>query len=149
MIHLQRTNSENADFISLVKELDAHLSILDGDQHGFYNQFNNIDVLKNVVLAYDDETLLGCGAFKEYTKDAVELKRMYTHPKSRGKGVATKILTELETWSKELSYTSCILETGIKMPDAVALYTKMGYQSIPNYGQYAGKELSCCFEKVL
>ena len=149
MIHIKRSNSENTDFISLVKELDAHLTIVDGDAHDFYDQFNNIDVLKNVVLAYDDDIILGCGAFKEYTSNSVEIKRMFTNPDSRGKGIASKILTELEVWAKELNYQSCILETGIKMPDAIGLYTKMGYQVIPNYGQYAGKELSCCFKKVL
>ena len=115
----------------------------------FYDQYNNIDVLKNVVLAYDDETILGCGAFKKYSKDSVEIKRMFTNPESRGEGIASKILTELEIWAKELNYQSCILETGVVMLDAVGFYTKMGYQVIPNYGQYAGMELSCCFKKVL
>ena len=149
MIHVKRSNSGNPDFIALVEKLDAHLTIIDGDEHDFYDQYNNIDVLKNVVLAYHDNTIVGCGAFKEYSKDSVEIKRMFTNPDSRGKGIASKILTELEAWAGELNYTYCILETGTTMHDAVGFYTKMGYQSIPNYGQYAGKELSCCFKKGL
>lgn len=149
MIHLIRSTSKHPDFVELVKKLDAHLTIVDGDEHDFYDQYNNIDVLKQVVLAYDDEVVLGCGAFKEYTPDTIEIKRMFTLTESRGKGIASKIVHELESWAKEKGYTKCILETGIKMPDAIGLYTKLGYELIPNYGQYAGKEMSRCFRKEL
>jgi GNAT superfamily N-acetyltransferase len=72
---------------------------------------------------------------------------MYTLPESRGKGIASKVLTELETWAAELSYEKCILETGKKQPEAIGLYKKNGYKIIPNYGQYAEVENSVCFEK--
>jgi hypothetical protein len=55
----------------------------------------------------------------------------------------------LEKWTAELSYGKCILETGIKQPEAIGLYKKSGYTVIPNYGQYAGIENSVCFEKQL
>jgi len=79
----------------------------------------------------------------------MEVKRMYVLPQHRGKGLATRILTGLESWAKELSYQKCILETGKRQPEAIALYTKNGYIVIPNYGQYKGIENSVCFEKVL
>ena len=50
MLQIIRTNSENSDFIEMVKELDAFLKITDQDDHDFYNQFNNIDVIKHVVV---------------------------------------------------------------------------------------------------
>jgi len=74
---------------------------------------------------------------------------MYTLPDSRGKGVASLILAELERWAAELSYGKCVLETGKRQPEAIGLYKKRGYQLIPNYGQYTGVENSVCFEKVL
>jgi len=55
----------------------------------------------------------------------------------------------LEHWAVELGYKKCVLETGKRQPDAIALYTKQGYESIPNYGQYMGMENSVCFEKEL
>ena len=55
MIKLVRTNSENKDFVSLVDDLNDYLKIVDGDEHAFYNQYNNIDVLKHVVVVYKDE----------------------------------------------------------------------------------------------
>ena len=84
----------------------------DGNEHSFYAQFNKIAAIKHVVVAYDNETPVGCGAIKEQATDAMEVKRMFIVPQSRAKGIATKILTELETWAKELSYSKCVLETG-------------------------------------
>ena len=148
-IKLIRTNSDNPDFIELVKYLDAYLAEKDGDDHSFYNQFNKIDKIKYAVVAYQDDVPTSCGAIKEYNTDTAEVKRMYTLPESRGRGIAGKVLTELETWAGELSYKKCILETGKRQPEAIALYQKMGYHVIPNYGQYAGIENSVCFEKEI
>jgi GNAT superfamily N-acetyltransferase len=68
-------------------------------------------------------------------------------PEYRGKGVATLVLKELEKWSLELNFTRLILETGIKQPEAIGLYTKNEYTKIPNYGQYENVKSSVCFEK--
>jgi putative acetyltransferase len=149
MISIIRTDSANPDFIDLVKHLDADLAERDGDFHSFYGQFNKTDRIKHVVVAYEDGKPLGCGAMREYAPDTMEVKRMYTSPPGRGKGIATRVLTELEIWATELAYTKCILETGKRQPEAIALYRKKGYQSIPNYGQYAGMENSLCFEKEI
>ncbi len=147
MISLLRTNSENTDFVELVKLLDADLAIRDGKEHSFYAQYNKIDNIKYVVIAYDNSKPVGCGAIKEYSPDTMEIKRMYTLPEERGKRIATKILIELEKWAHELSYKKCILETGKKQPEAISLYKRNEYKIIPNYGQYVGMENSVCFEK--
>jgi GNAT superfamily N-acetyltransferase len=149
MMKIKRTNSDNPDFVELVKLLDAHLAERDGADHSFYAQFNKIDRIKYVVLAYDNETPLGCGAIKEYEADTMEVKRMYVPPAHREKGIATAILAELEKWARELSFTRCILETGKRQPEAIGLYKRHGYRLIPNYGQYAAVGNSVCFEKEL
>ena len=96
MINLVRTDSDNADFIALVKHLDADLAERDGSDHSFYSQFNKINKIKHAVVAYENDKPIACGAIKEFSPDAMEVKRMYTIPASRGKGVAGKVLTELE-----------------------------------------------------
>lgn len=149
MLTLTRTNSDNPDFVSLVKNLDADLAERDGIDNIFYSQFNKIDKIKHAVVAYLDGKPIGCGAMKEFTPEAMEVKRMYTAPEGRGKGIATSVLTELELWAAELSYKKCVLETGKRQPEAIELYKKNGYNSIPNYGQYVGIENSVCFEKEL
>jgi GNAT superfamily N-acetyltransferase len=74
---------------------------------------------------------------------------MYTLPAYRGKGIATTVLTELEQWAAELSFSKCILETGKRQPEAIRLYQKNRYIQIPNYGQYKDDDNSVCFEKIL
>ena len=147
VIKIIRTNSYNQDFIELVKHLDADLAERDGAEYSFYAQFNKTDKIKYVVVAYENSKPMSCGAIKEYAPNTMEIKRMYTLPESRGKGIATKVLSELEIWATELSYEKCILETGKKQPEAIVLYKKNGYKLIPNYGQYAEIENSLCFEK--
>ena len=149
MVEIVRTNSDNKDFINLVALLDAYLKIADGDDHDFYKQYNNIDVLKNTVVAYIDGIAVGCGAFKRYDGNSIEIKRMYTKSERRGKGVASKILQELENWSNELGYKNCILETGKYLTEAVNFYNKNGYMTIPNYGQYKNITSSICLKKNL
>ncbi|TCC99252.1 GNAT family N-acetyltransferase [Pedobacter hiemivivus] len=149
MIAFVRTDSINQDFIDLVKLLDKDLAVRDGEEHSFYAQFNKIDLIKNVVVAYENEKAVGCGAFKYFDDLTAEIKRMYVLETARGKKVASKVLIELEAWAKEMDFNKTILETGIRQPEAIGLYGKMGYAIIPNYGQYEGVENSVCFEKAL
>ncbi|NLP57286.1 GNAT family N-acetyltransferase [Lutibacter sp. B1] len=149
MIKLLRTNSKNKDFLELITHLDAELKIRDGDNHDFYDQFNKLDNIKNVVVAYENESPIGCGAFKIYQNSTIEIKRMYVSLLGRRKGVATKVLNELENWAKELNFTKCILETGIQQPEAIELYKKCGYTITPNFGFYENAENSVCFEKII
>jgi GNAT superfamily N-acetyltransferase len=147
MMILKRTNSADPDFQELVRQLDRELAVRDGDEHEFYHQFNQLDAIKHTVVAYENETAVGCGAIKEFSDKAMEVKRMFVPEKARSKGIATLVLRELEEWAKELGFNKCILETGLKQPEAIRLYEKNGYAKIPNYGQYAGTENSVCFEK--
>ncbi|MBB5637983.1 GNAT superfamily N-acetyltransferase [Pedobacter cryoconitis] len=149
MIKLVRTDSENQDFINLVKHLDEYLAEKNSSTHSFYDQFNKIDKIKHVVVVYKDDQPIGCGAIKQYATNTMEIKRMYTSPNHRGKGIASNILTELEIWATELAYQKCILETGTERLDAIKLYKKNGYVLIPNYGQYAEIETSVCFQKEM
>lgn len=144
-----RTTSEHPDFKMLVHLLDNDLALRDGDEHAFYNQFNSIEGLQHCIVLYKDSIAVGCGAIKTQNPVTAEVKRMYVLETQRGNGLATQILTNLESWAKEIGYEKCILETGIRQPEAIALYEKNGYMRIPNYGQYIGVENSVCFEKLL
>ena len=149
MTNLFRTTSDNPDFQELVKHLDAELRVRDGDEHAFYSQFNKIDAIRHAVVAYINSEAVGCGALRPYDAETAEIKRMYVPLAQRGQGIAMKILNDFETWAAELGFKKCILETGYKQPDAIALYTKNGYRAIPNYGQYQNVKNSVCFEKVI
>jgi GNAT superfamily N-acetyltransferase len=145
----KRVDSTDKDFQKLVKLLDADLAIRDGEDHAFYHQFNKIDMLKHCIVAYSEGEAVACGVIKPFDNESVEVKRMYTNPEKRKMGLASASLNQLEIWAKELGYKKCVLETGIKQPEAIGLYEKCGYHRIPNYGQYIGIENSVCFEKEL
>ncbi|MEY4540205.1 MAG: hypothetical protein RLZZ306_1962, partial [Bacteroidota bacterium] len=78
-----RTNSENKDFQKLVETLDADLKIRDGEDNAFYAQFNKITSINHVIVAYDGDFPVGCGAIKQYSDDTMEVKRMYVLPEKR------------------------------------------------------------------
>jgi putative acetyltransferase len=142
-----RTQSDNMDFQSLVDLLDKEFGERDGNQHSFYDQFNKVINIRNAIVFYIDYSPIGCGAFKEYDKKTVEIKRMFVLPGYRGHGAGFNILNELELWAAELNYRQCILETGKKQPEALRLYQKAGYKVIKNYGQYENVENSVCMKK--
>ncbi len=147
--YIIKTDSNNPDFHLLVAQLDAHFKELNGEKDAFYAQYNQLDTIKNVVIAYDNGTPIGCGAIKKYVHNTMEIKRMYILPAFRGQGIASSILRNLERWATQLGYSETILETLKSGDNVVALYVKNGYQIIPNYGQYTDVETSVCMNKKL
>jgi len=148
-IHIIRTTSENPDFAKLIAALDEDLYQRNGVAQLKYRPFNKVDTIKHVVVVYVDSKPIGCGAFKKFDDESVEIKRMFVYPEMRGKRLAAKILHELEHWAIEEGYSKAVLETGRKQTEAIRLYTIAGYSLIDNYGQYAGMEESICYRKEL
>lgn len=148
-MYILRTDSSNTDFQNLVKSLDATLAEHNGEDDDFFAQFNTIDTIKNCVVAYIDDIPAACGAFKPFSEDTVEIKRMFTNPEFRKKGLGSAIVKELENWAAELNFKKAVLETSLDLKSAISVYEKSGFYRIPNYGQYVGIEQSVCYEKVL
>ncbi|TWI91027.1 GNAT family N-acetyltransferase [Chitinophaga japonensis] len=149
MTTLKRVNSGHPGFRKLIIELDKELWNIFGTVQAQYDQYNSIEQIDTVVLAYEQDTVVACGCFKQYDAQTVEIKRMFVVPGRRSAGVATLLLQELEAWARELQYQAAILETGKIMPAAVRLYEKNGYVVTENYGQYVGMEQSVCMRKRL
>ncbi len=104
------------------------------------------------VVAYDGETPIACGAFRDLAGDeqpTVEVKRMYVRPEYRGRKIGQLILRDLETRARQRGATRVRLETGTRQPEAVRLYESAGYRQIPNFGDYVDAPASLCFERIL
>lgn len=144
-----RTNSKHPHFIALVKELDSLLSVVDGDKHEYYHQFNSIEGIPYAIVAYLNDEPIACGAMKPYNETTVEIKRMYTKLESRGKGLGKTILLELQEWAKELGFQTLLLETGVSFEAAINLYKKNGFVQTQNYDQYTNVADSICFQKSI
>lgn len=144
---LKRTNSLDKDFIFLVNQLDTYLN---KDRLSAFPEYNNIETIKYALVIYSYENQpIGCGAIRQHSNDTMEVKRMFVIDTERQKGIASKILNELETWTLELGMTKTILETGKDMLDAVTFYLRNEYVVIDNYEPYTTNEQSICFEKQL
>jgi GNAT superfamily N-acetyltransferase len=149
MYTFNRVDSSHEDFKKLVLLLDEELAQRDGEEHAFYDQFNKIENINNVIVAYAGQQPVAAGAFKKFSPEAVEIKRMFVMPGFRRKGIAFQVLEQLENWAAGLGYSYCVLETGKKQPEAIALYKKSGYKVIPNYGQYKNVANSVCMRKEI
>jgi len=149
MANVVRTDSDNPDFRFLIKEPDSDLNNRYGKKQADYDEYNRIDYVATVLIAYEEEKAVGCGCLKQLEEDFVEIKRMYLRPEYRGTGIASLMIRELQSWAKETGYTKTVLETGKGQPEAIRFYTKNGYYIIPNYGQYVGMENSVCMSKNL
>ncbi len=99
------------------------------------------------VVCYIVDEAAACGAIRPLG-DRAEVKRMFVSPAFRGRGLARKVLRHLETLAAQRGYTHAILETGLKQPEAIGLYTSEGWERCPAYGKYSD-ETSACFEKRL
>ncbi len=84
----------------------------------------------------DGPTTAAGGGFRRHNKSTCEVKRMWTGPLYRRRGLAIRVLRTLEDAAWETGYTHLILETGPRQPEAEALYAGRGYSRIEVYGHY-------------
>ena len=88
------------------------------------------------IVLLDGQVTAAGGGFRRYDAMTCEVKRMWTHPGYRRRGLAAQVLTALEGAARQVGYTRLILETGPRQPEAEALYAGRGYQRIASYGHY-------------
>lgn len=149
IIRFSRTNSGDADFRNMVNALDDDLNQRNGDVQRQYDQYNKIDKINHAMVIYFDDKPVGCGCFKSFDNETIEVKRMFVKPEMRGRQLAARLLQELETWALEEGFTIAVLETGVRQVEAQRLYTIAGYLKTENYGQYVGMADSLCYRKEL
>jgi GNAT superfamily N-acetyltransferase len=82
-----------------------------------------------IIVVRDGETV-GGGAFKRYDATTAELKRIWTHAGQRRRGLARRVVQELEVRALRQGYQRIYLTTGFKQPEATALYINTGYEPL-------------------
>lgn len=148
-IRIVKTTSENLDFVNLIADLDKSLWERYPELKSDYWGKNILELNPNVVILYLEDKAVGCGCFKKYDTNKIEIKRMFVSLEARGVGLAQTILMELERWAKGLGYSFSVLETLYKQKEAIALYQKAGYVIVDNYEPYVGLENSICMRKPI
>ena len=136
---------------ALLAELDADLAERYGDSddpvHAEAAQFLPPEGLF-LVVSVDGEPL-ACGGYRRYDESTAELKRMYVRPAGRRRGLARRLIAELEAAATRAGYTQMWLETGVPQHEAMQLYTAAGYEPIAKFGQYAWAPDQRCYGKSL
>lgn len=150
MLVTNRTTIEDIDFRFLIERLDLELRQRYGEEQDSFLKYNRLDSLARVIVVYKEGTPAGCGCFRPAEMYQVaEIKRMFTLPEFRGYGIARNILQALEAWAREDGFVAVRLETGIKQPEAQAVYKKAGFYVIENFDPYKDSPYSICMEKIL
>ena len=114
-----------------------------------YIQYNKLDDIHDVVIAYNNDIPVGSASFKKYDDENAEVKRVFVKKEYRGQGISNELMKMLEQRAREKGFKYFILESGEPLVSAMALYRKIGYKVIPNYGQYVDMEESICMKKKL
>jgi putative acetyltransferase len=137
--------------MKLIEELCSSLNALYGTLASPFSP-NDVQVRRAVfVVARLGDEPVGCGALRplDGDADAVELKRMFVKPEARRRGIARRLLADLEARARAFGYKTIRLETGDRQREAIALYEACGYRRIEPFGHYVGNPISVCFERHL
>ncbi|PKP10058.1 MAG: GNAT family N-acetyltransferase [Bacteroidetes bacterium HGW-Bacteroidetes-4] len=145
-MNYKRTNSSDPHFQELIRQLDADLTITNGEAQAKFAEFNRVDKVNWVIIAYHKHQPIGCGGFK-INGNRAEIKRMFVNKNYRGQKIGEQILKELESWARQEGIRGTLLETGTNQYEAQNLYKKLGYTIIPNYGPYLNFSDSICMAK--
>jgi putative acetyltransferase len=108
-----------------------------------------LDPRARFLVADVDGEAAGCVALVPLESGVGEIKRVFVDPGHRGAGIATRLLTTLEARARAVEIRTLLLETGVRQPESVALYDKLGFRPIEAYGSHAGNPLSLCYAKEL
>ena len=146
VMSLERPDSDDAR--TLITELEAYLIPLapPESRHG-YSVEKLIKEEVSFFIIRDNGTPVGCGGLKLFGTDYGEIKRMYVRPQFRGLGFAKLMLDHLAEYARNHGVTILRLETGIAQHEAIALYERSGFRSIPPFGEYKPDPLSRFYEK--
>ena len=145
------TDGKNPNFAALCRLLDEQLNQWAGGEENRkeYIQYNTLEKIHDVVIAYDGDHPVGCAAFKKFDETSAELKRVFVRDTYRGTGVAEAMVRAMEERARSQGYDRLVLETGKALLAANKLYKRLSYQVIENYGQYQGMTGSVCMQKIL
>jgi len=151
-MRIEPTDPESDSAQALIAMSDSYMTALYPAES---NHLENASALKapNVLFlgCFQQDQLVGCGAVKILSDDGRygELKRVFVLESHRGKGYSKAIMEKLEGHLKNSGIALARLETGIRQPEALGLYKRLGYVERAPFGAYIEDPLSVFMEKRL
>jgi putative acetyltransferase len=134
---IERAIAPSPEVDDLVGELNAALSALyeAHQRHGLAIE-QLFEPHMRFFLAWLGGSTVGCGGVALFDGYA-EVKRMYTRPSARRRGVAKALLAKIEDEARVAGAPVLRLETGIHQPEAIGLYERAGFRPCGPFGPYA------------
>ncbi|WP_025682645.1 GNAT family N-acetyltransferase [Paenibacillus maysiensis] len=145
-----KVESDHADLHELIQSLDEDLLKRYPADEIYLVDFSNPKVKEMIfAVVYSDTKPVACGGLRPIDAEEMELKRFYVDSSYRRQGIAVSLLAFLEEEARKRGTIRIKLETGAAQPEAIALYTKQGYEPIERFGEYEEDENSLCYSKKL
>ena len=141
------TNEKDERFIELTRELDNEYFMKLGDVVERYKDHNAFTDPHIVILALNWGNPIACASFRFIDKDTIEIRRVYVKKRYRRKGIAYKLIKQLEKLAMEENFKYSVIETGKNNEAAINLYKKLDYEIIDNFGLFEGDDLCICMKK--
>ena len=141
------TDEKDERFIELVKELDNEYFQIHGDIVNKYKDYNELKDPHLVLLVLNWDRPIACASFRLFDKDTIEIKRVYVKKRYRRKGIAYKLVKQLEKLAIEENFKYSIIETGSNNTAAIELYKKLDYEIVDNFGFFEGDDMCICMKK--
>ena len=141
------TNEKDERFIELTKELDNEYFQLHGEEVLKYQDYNDLKDSHIVLLALNWGKPIACASFRVFDKDTIEIRRVYVKKRYRRKGIAYKLIKQLEKLAMEENFKYSVIETGRENTAAINLYKKLDYELIDSFGMFEGDNLCICMKK--
>ncbi|HLZ06710.1 MAG TPA: GNAT family N-acetyltransferase [Bradyrhizobium sp.] len=139
-----------ADVKGLIAEADAMLQALYPSESNHLVDAEALAASGAVFLvAWRNGELLGSIAFRLIAPGHAEMKRLFVREKARRSGLGRRLLAALEEAARQRQIGRISLETGIRQPEAIALYRAFGYQDCAPFGSYKPDPLSLFMTKRL
>ena len=92
---LKRCTGADDDFRAMVASLDEELNSRYGAQMEFFCPHNHSADVQQALVIYADGLPVGCGCFKPFSADSVEMKRIFVLSAYRGRRLARALMAEL------------------------------------------------------
>lgn len=150
-IAIEQVREPTQELRELIGELNAALGALyePHQRHGLALE-QLFEPHLRFFLARLDGAAMGCGGVALFAGYA-EVKRMYTRPAARGRGLAKALLTRIEDEARATGKPVLRLETGDRQAEAIGLYERMGFRARGPFARMPAGNIatSVFFEKWL
>jgi GNAT superfamily N-acetyltransferase/SAM-dependent methyltransferase len=151
-VGIERADILSGEVLSLIEALNAELSGRYPEDGATHFRLDPSEVAPGhgaFLVARRAGRPVGCGAVRRVEAGIGEVKRMYVSPEARSGGVGRAVLTALESEARALGLVRLVLETGVRQPEAIALYERAGFSRVPAFDEYVNSPLSVCMAKDL